>query len=704
MTGMCKIYEFAGFRLDAGDMTLRQRGELVQLTPKVFETLVLLVENAGRLVNKDEFMAAIWPEQFVEESNITFNIKMLRKALGDNAAAPQFIETVPRRGYRFIAPVQESVAPVPPPPRHSAVPPHLLNYRHFAAIALLITLAATFGLAMWSWRQQRDAAQAPILLAELASTKLSETGKVRFAEISPNGKYVVYLNEVNGKHSLWLRQLATSNNAEIVPANGEKYYGLAFSRDGETIFFVRRPDKNGAPADIYGVPLVGGVPQKIASNTQGWISVSPDDKQIAFVRYTSTNSGNQLMLVDVDGKNERVVKVSEARKVFWVVAFAPDGKTIAASYGHTNGAAQMMSLQEVDVATGEMRELSTERYFNIGDIEWLPGQNGLLFSNARALGDPVRLSRLDYKTRQTEEALENSVGYAHLSLDEKAEKLVATTATFNYHLLVNEIGGSGAPRELTQARDGVAFAPDGRIVYASDSAGSEDIWIINPDGGNARQLTTDKSLDAYPLVSSDNRYIYFSSNRTGANQIWRMNLDGTNQTQLSKNEGGFPEGASPDGKWLYYRSTDSRRVLKVSTEGGEGEPLFKEKTGYYQAFSPDGSRMAFLRSRDGGGYELAVMSLAEERITGTFLIPPVTSGFPYSLKWSADGQFLSYYQPNEAGRNILWKQPVDGAKAQECNDLGADEMMAFAVSPDGKAVAYIRGEVKFDALLFTGLK
>src|SRR5215471_10817970 len=102
------IYEFGEFRLDPAAKTLTRSGEAVALTPKVFDTLQLLVEHAGRLLEKDELMERLWQDRFVEESNLTFNIKMLRRALHDDAQHPQFIETVPRRGYRFIADVRQA--------------------------------------------------------------------------------------------------------------------------------------------------------------------------------------------------------------------------------------------------------------------------------------------------------------------------------------------------------------------------------------------------------------------------------------------------------------------------------------------------------------------------------------------------------------------------------------------------------------------
>src|SRR4029079_3012254 len=101
-------YEFGRFRLKTAERILLREGELVPLTPKVFDILITLVENRGQVVEKDDLMKKVWPTTFVEEGNLTQNVSLLRKALGESAGGVQFIETVPRRGYRFVAQISES--------------------------------------------------------------------------------------------------------------------------------------------------------------------------------------------------------------------------------------------------------------------------------------------------------------------------------------------------------------------------------------------------------------------------------------------------------------------------------------------------------------------------------------------------------------------------------------------------------------------
>src|SRR6476660_1314517 len=167
------VYEFGNFRLDTKEKVLFRDNKPVPLRPKVFATLQVFVEHPGHLLEKDELMQRIWKDQFVEESNLSFNIKVLRRVLDDDAHQPRFIETVPRRGYRFIADVKKNSASVvgkadsggslgPSPP--TAFPPRIKRaYLSIAALAVLVLV----GLSAVLWFVQRHHAasglSAPIL-------------------------------------------------------------------------------------------------------------------------------------------------------------------------------------------------------------------------------------------------------------------------------------------------------------------------------------------------------------------------------------------------------------------------------------------------------------------------------------------------------------------------------------------------------------
>src|SRR5207244_1665163 len=191
-----------------------RNGSPLPLAPKVFDTLLILVDNGGRIVEKEELMHRLWPDTFVEESNLTFNIQQLRKALGDNARQPRFIETVARRGYRFIAEVNGNSALASAATNELSTSAALslpAAKRSYLPIAALVALVVGSIASVWWFAQRRQAASAssaPILSTPFKSEKFATGGVVR-AVITPDGKYVAYTGETGGQQSVWLRQLET---------------------------------------------------------------------------------------------------------------------------------------------------------------------------------------------------------------------------------------------------------------------------------------------------------------------------------------------------------------------------------------------------------------------------------------------------------------------------------------------------------------
>ena len=159
----------------------------------------------------------------------------------------------------------------------------------------------------WYAGNRSDETDAPVLSAPFASEKLSTNGKVAYAVISSDGKTVVYTNELGGKQSVWIRQLDSGNNVQIIPPSDDLYFGLALSPDGNFLYFSRAQRNVERQTDIYRVSIFGGVPAKIVSEAQGWISLSPDGEKISFVRcYYLEDENCSLWIADSSGgENER---------------------------------------------------------------------------------------------------------------------------------------------------------------------------------------------------------------------------------------------------------------------------------------------------------------------------------------------------------------------------------------------------------------
>lgn len=735
------FYRFGDFTIDTDQRVLMRDGNILSVTPKVFETLLILIEHHGRIVEKDELMNRIWPDSFVEEANLTFNIQQIRKALGDNARKPVYVETVARRGYRFIAEVEEVLRDSSA--RHNQISVRLEGYetekekqegeflianqrkhlteqiaaktqntfsvisftkRQTFFIAATLSVIILFGVGFLIWlfgndfkRNENENKKTAFnsALPLLKIEKMTATGKSSEPVISPDGKFVAYVNETKGRFSIWLRQLATNTSREIVQASNERIYGLAFARNGENLYFARGESEN-QPA-LYRVALIGGLPAKLISNSQGTFSISPDNKQIAFIRYSDDNKKCALMISDGDGINERELVVHTQPERFNAPAWSPDGKSIAVAVGPSDSGSREVSIVEINVADSTKREMTSDRWFHIKRMEWLPNKIGLIMSGEKTAGDGSQLWRISYPTGEVSQITEGVTSYQTISITTDASKAVASQMSLVSDIWVGSANKSQNLKRITQATTGFYWMPDGQIVHSSNASVRKDLWVMKPDGTEQRQLTN-VGQNGIPVVSSDNRYIVFISNRSGSNQVWRMNSDGSDQIQLTNIKAAHTLSISPDSKWVIYSLADSWHLWKVSINGGEPVRLTDYKS-MCPSVSPDGKVIAFI-GRDSknkrkilivpfdGGMPLMEYEFATPELSAT------------RLQWTPDGKGVIYAALRN-GLTSLFKQSLGSNAPERLIDLNEDNLFDFGYSPDGKYLAAIRGSWQYDIVLIT---
>ena len=251
----------------------------------------------------------------------------------------------------------------------------------------------------------------------------------------------------------------------------------------------------------------------------------------------------------------------------------------------------------------------------------------------------------------------------------------------------------------------LSWAPDGKIVYASDASGNADIYEIAANGSNVRQLTSGVKRNYAPAVSADNRFIVFHSNRSGIFQIWRMDREGSNPLQLTtgNNESNWPQ-VSADGKWVVYQHFEpgvAAAVWRVPIEGGTPEKV-AEGFAVRPATSPDGKWLAFWFN-DGQSkkpWRLALFSLESGKQVRTFdVAPTVQVGWDTLLRWSADSQSLTFVD-NRGGFENVWAQPIDGGPAKQLTDFKDRDIFSFDWSRDGSLVTS-KGVITSDVVLIS---
>src|SRR5882724_8138499 len=400
-----RFYEFGAFRIDTANRLLLNDGEPVPLKAKAIDTLLLLVEHNGEVVEKDELMREIWPDSFVEEGNLTQNIYVLRKALGEG----RYIESIPRRGYRFAAEVKEWAEPAadlilikektrtslsyeeeieqelpeaisqpkagqtsidvesrPAAPISFGVRSSRLQ-RQFLWPALAVIAGSVVIGSVVFWRRS---SRPPFESVKL--TRFTTTGNALRAAISPDGKYLAHVVDDAGQKSVWLRQVATGKDLQIVPpARIAFFYGLTFSHDGNYIYYVNQEMNH--LGMLFQVPSLGGDSTKLMEDVDSPVTMSPDDKRVAFIR--GSPGEMSITIANVDGTGETKLALTKSTDEVrlgptWTVppAWSPDGKTIAAPVGVTTGQERYQTIQTVS-ENGTRRALTSQRWETIGRME-----------------------------------------------------------------------------------------------------------------------------------------------------------------------------------------------------------------------------------------------------------------------------------------------------------------------------------------------
>ena len=569
-------------------------------------------------------------------------------------------------------------------------------------LAILAAVIAGAGFALYKFVNRRESS-GPVSLASAKLTRLTTTGKATGVAISPDGKFVVYIQDDGGQQSLSTRQVATQSNVQIVAPAAVQYSGLTFSPDGNYIYYTAFSQEL-AQAVLFQVPPLGGVPKKLLENVATLpVTFSPDGKQLAFVRPTPREEFT-LMIANADGAEERkIVQYQNPPEAISAPAWSPDGKRIAYRLG--NFESNDSSVFETQIADGATKPLTAQRWLGIGGLTWLADGSGLLVLATTGQQFVYQIWHLSYPEGEARQLTNDLNNYLGMSLASDSGSLAVVQSEQQASIWVAPTSDSSRARPVTsgtgKADTSLAWTPDGRIVYQSNAGGS-NIWIMGADGAGAKQLTANARINQLPEVSPDGRYIVFLSYRTGVPHLWRMNIDGSDPRQLAKSASGESSARfSPDGRWLVYRTALGRWTVWKMPADGSGEPVqLTDKYSRSPAVSPDGKLIAYFYREDTGPWRIVVVPFEGGGPLKAFDIPALPTP---SLRWTPDGRALAYVHTRSGVSNIV-AQPLDGGNPKPLTDFKADRIFSFAYSSDGKQLALSRGTVNNDVVLISNFK
>jgi len=715
---------FAEFELDAAHRQLRRDGKPLALYAKTFDLLEFFVERNGEIVTKDEILEAVWAGQFVEEANLSVQVSALRKALGETRHEPRFLVTIPGKGYKFVAEIEHpngeiiiekrkisqliveaetEIEDSKPAIQKPSLPNNSRKFALFLVVFLVLPVLI-FGIYRYFQTKQTKPPFEKIKL-----TRLTNNGRIKAAAVSSDNKFIVYVLGENDGNSLWVRQIDAANDIRIVPPQKAEFWELTFTPDGKQIYYnlfsSDKPD-----AELFRLPTLGGVPQKVSNVTSFGISFSPDGKRLTYILPDSKGNNNHLVIADAEGANLQFIAQKPQPNTFVFdgdfAVWSPDGENIACLVNHLETNENYASLVAVNVKNGTEKPLGTTKWQDVRGFEWLKDGSGLLVSGREKNSAKTQIWLMSLPSGEIRPITDDLNNYSWLSLNGTGDSMVALQTTTVNSLYVGETDGKENDfKEILSEVSSIypfVWTLDGKIIYQSSADGTANLWTMDADGANRRQLTTDAQVDERGMcLTPDGKYVVFTSWRSGKSNLWRVDADGKNLTQLTTGEADAHPDCTPDGQSvIYQRGILSQPSLwKISVSGGEPIKLtdFRAKWG---AISGDGKQISFFQMKD-DKWQICFIGTDGGAITQRLDVPPFLR--ENTIRWSPDNRNLWFIGVSGNVGNI-WTMPLDGLRPKQVTNFNSHWLSDFSPSFDKKKFALARSLSVSDMIFITNEK
>lgn len=628
-------YVFEEFELDPAHRTFRAKGQEVHLPAKEFDTLLFFVENRGRILTKDEMMSAIWDDTFVEEGNLAQYVSRLRKILNTNGRS--YIQTIPKKGYRFDADVIIE-APHEPKARRRTVWIPVIGFLCLALLSIFIVLSRR---------------QAPLPKEAESSPKTLTDGRQddETVEWTSDNRIRFYRYITPRRLEAWIMNLDGSDpHREVTPI--KDLIVSIWSPDGKKVFFMKEGDNkttylaNSDGSNEIALPLLVGnsdwapdsskfvYETKFEGNAEIFLytvatrqnvnlthnkhfnadpSFSPDGKRIAFLS-TVLGDNPDIYVMDVDGTNIRRLTDHPAWDSYPI--FTPDGTQILFLSNRDSDSLHPY-VKNVNDDTPPVRLGEWNGIQGFRSKYWSPDGTQIVFSTDSNGKDQIVLMDVElYKPKVFLSDSSADLQFPRVSLDGTKIAYQARKSNHSVELRVTELETQKTSVLYTTNPDlpptfslVPAWSPDGsKIVFSTKTTGNADIYTINTDGTGLQQLTDDPAPDLTPSYSPDAKEIFFARDFYGVPRLFRMNADGSDARRVTDKSGYelFP-AVSPDGRTLLFSGdrVDGRSKgldifsLDLSEPGNERIIISRPFHDVEATYSPDGKKIVLVSESDG---------------------------------------------------------------------------------------------------------
>jgi Tol biopolymer transport system component len=577
-------------------------------------------------------------------------------------------------------------------------PPQRSNPALFAKLAVgaLLVLAALIGGYKILNKPQE------LNLQNMQITKLTDNGKATDVAISPDGRYIVYVRVDGGAESLWVRNVPTKSDVQVLAPDGTIFNGVTFSPDGNYIDFTRSDKTNINYNSLYVIPVLGGDPHLVLQNVDSVVSFSPDGKQFSFLRGVPEKDITEVRIANADGSGDHLLAPTPGvSNRMYGVSWSPDGKTVVGSF-YRIARKNPWTLLSIEVSGGKVSTLFSGRE-PLGRPIWMRDGNdmlvpiGLLAENRRQLFlvSPASGER----RRFTNDLSDYGVP---LSRTSDGKMVVGLEWRLDSHIFVLPGGDSAKAVQVSSGEtpDNVAAAgPAGKILARSRMS---DLVLMNADGSERK--TPQPSLRALTSISScGDRYLLANVFDESGSHLLRLNADGSNPVKLTDDS--MLSDCSPDGSWALSLDPTGTTLFRIPTEGGTSVKLATLLGGAVFAISPDGKFIACATqvapADPNGAYvpQFQIISADDGKVVQVLKAPP--NGL--NISWSPDQKSIQFVQAQKVASNI-WEQPLDGGPLRQVTHFTSDQIFNFAWSHDGKSLYLVRGTTTSDAVLLSNFQ
>jgi Tol biopolymer transport system component/DNA-binding winged helix-turn-helix (wHTH) protein len=727
---------FGVFEIDLFERELRRSGLRQKLGPQPFAFLLAILERPGDLITRDELRQRLWPEgTYVDyELGLKKCVNRVREILGDSADRPRFIETVPRRGYRFIAPVEEvggfgtepeaaaKSGPIrsrglrdggagavkmessPEPARRGSIWRKLRVRRIFVASALILVLLGASRLLLQRHEPHGSPAKTGPAAEPVVLPLISLPGEQSMPAFSPDGSRVAFVSRsAAGKQDgIYVAVVGAQSLVRLTQSKAD--YSPAWSPDGRELAFLR--DRNDEFL-IEVVPALGGAEKTIYSGPRwqrgydsgsGGLCFSTDGKLLAFSESNPANQGASIKVLSLQGSSTRLLTSPTAGFYDLRPSFSPRGDKLA--YIRSAGSTCAQELFVVSAAGGKPHQLTFDRAQILGPPAWMPNGREIVFSSRRgglptlwrvaaSGGTPERVpgagpiawyasvstsgGELAYERVDEEQSLCRLGLKAETRARRSASILVSSNKTYNL---------------LPQ------FSPDGRrIAFQTERSGYSEVWLCDSDGSKLVQLTNLRGTAGSPHWSADGRYVAFDYEAGQHSEIYVVEVATGQAHALAA----FPDADaigpswSRNGQWLYFASRRGSKVYqlwKMAFKDGVARSAAVQVTkngGFAAAESIDGTQLFYSKF-----YEQGIWAVPSEggRERAVWTGP----GPDYWSNWAVTKDGIYFLAPEGNLAPEIEFLDFRTGRISRIARLEKPSFYGLAVSPDGRSLVYSQWE------------